>query len=166
MLLNNCIGLFDPRPRRANSVAGGKRMLSSMAPTVVLREGAPYMCIGTPGGTRIFPSVCQAIVNVIDFGMSIQQAVEAPRIWTMGIPGTPEGKLHVEPGFYEEVVEGLRLRGHDVVEVPKVAGGMNGVLVDELGLLHGAACWRADGTPMGISGGYAHPEALKPPLIL
>jgi gamma-glutamyltranspeptidase/glutathione hydrolase len=52
------------------------------------------------------------------------------------------------------------------VEVPKVAGGMNGVLVDEGGLLHGAACWRADGTPMGISGGHAHPEALKLPPIL
>jgi gamma-glutamyltranspeptidase/glutathione hydrolase len=166
LLLNNCMGLFDPRPGRANSRTGGKRMLSSMAPTIVLREGAPYMCVGTPGGTRIFPSVCQAIVNVIDFGMSIQQAVEAPRIWTMGIPGTSEGKLHVEPGFCEEVVEGLRLRGHDVVEVPKVAGGMNGVLVDEAGLLHGAACWRADGTPMGISGGNAHPEALKPSPVL
>lgn len=166
VLLNNCMGLFDPRPGRANSVAGGKRMLSSMAPTIVLREGAPYICIGTPGGTRIFPSVCHAIVNVIDFGMSIQQAVEAPRIWTMGIPGTPEGKLHVEPGFCGEVVEGLRLRGHKVVEVPKVAGGMNGVLVDEAGLLHGAACWRADGTPIGISGGHAHPEALKPPPVL
>jgi len=166
VLLNNCMGLFDPRPGRANSVAGGKRMLSSMAPTIVLREGTPYMCIGTPGGIRIFPSVCQAIVNVIDFGMSIQQAVEAPRIWTMGIPGTPEGKLHVEPGFDEAVIEGLRLRGHELVEVPKVAGGMNGVLVDEGGLLHGAACWRADGTPMGISGGHAHPEALKFPPIL
>jgi gamma-glutamyltranspeptidase/glutathione hydrolase len=166
ILLNNCMGLFDPRPGRANSVAGGKRMLSSMAPTVVLRDDSPYMCIGTPGGTRIFPSVCQALVNVIDFGMSIQQAVEAPRVWTMGIPGTPEGKLHVEPGIEEEALEALRGMGHEVVEIPKVAGGMNGVLVDEEELMHGGACWRADGTPIGISGGQAHPKALKPPPIL
>ncbi len=166
VLLNNCMGLFDPKPGRANSVAGGKRMLSSMAPTIVLRDEEPYMCIGTPGGTRIFPSVCQALINVLDFGMTIQQAVEAPRVWTMGTPGTPEGKLHVEPGFDEGVVEALRKMGHDVVEVPKIAGGMNGVLVDEDGLLHGGACWRADGTPMGISGGYAHPRALKPPPVL
>ncbi|MCW3979045.1 MAG: gamma-glutamyltransferase [Candidatus Bathyarchaeota archaeon] len=161
MLLNNCMGLFDPRPGRANSVAGGKRMLSSMAPTIVTRDGSPYMCIGTPGGTRIFPSVCQALVNVIDFGMTIQQAVEAPRVWTMGIPGTPEERLYIEPEFPEEVLEGLRSRGHEVFVVPKIAGGMNGVLVDpSTGLMHCGACWRADGTPMGVSGGWAHPKGF------
>ncbi|KON30092.1 gamma-glutamyltransferase [miscellaneous Crenarchaeota group-15 archaeon DG-45] len=163
MLLNDCMCLFDPRPGRANSVAGGKRMLSSMSPTVVLRDGDPFMCLGTPGGTRIFASVCQAIVNVVDFGMTIQQAVEAPRIWTMGIPGTDGEKLHVEPGFPEETLDGLRARGHEVVEMPRIAGGMNGILVDPVtGLMHGGACWRADGTPMGVSGGLAHPRAMEP----
>jgi gamma-glutamyltranspeptidase/glutathione hydrolase len=160
MLLNNCMGLFDPRPGRANSVAGGKRMLSSMSPTIVLRRQKPYVCIGTPGGTRIFPAICQALVNIIDFGMTIQQAVEAPRLWTMGIKGSPEGKLSVEPEFGEEVLDGLRNRGHDVLEVPKVAGGMNGILIDGEGILHGGACWRADGSPIGISGGDASPKAL------
>jgi gamma-glutamyltranspeptidase/glutathione hydrolase len=160
MLLNNCMGLFDPRPGRANSVEGGKRMLSSMSPTLVLRKGKPYICIGTPGGTRIFPAICQALVNIIDFGMSIQQAVEAPRLWTMGIKDSPEGKLQIEPDFDEEVFTGLRKRGHDVVKVPKVAGGMNGILVDDEGVLHGGACWRADGSPIGISGGEAASKAL------
>jgi gamma-glutamyltranspeptidase/glutathione hydrolase len=160
MLLNNCMGLFDPRPGRANSVAGGKRMLSSMAPTIVLRDEKPVLCIGSPGGTRIFPAICQALVNVIDFGMSIQQAVEAPRVWTMGLQGTPEGKLHVEPELGDETVEELRRRGHDILLVPKVAGGMNGVLVDEDGFMHGGACWRADGTPTGLSGGEAAAKAL------
>ncbi len=160
MLLNNCMGLFDPRPGMANSVAGGKRMLSSMAPTIVLRDERPFLCLGSPGGTRIFPAICQALVNVIDFGMSIQQAVEAPRVWTMGLQGTPEGKLHVEPELGDETVEALRRRGHDVLLVPKVAGGMNGVLVDEDGLMHGGACWRADGAPMGVSGGEAAAKAL------
>lgn len=163
MLLNNCMGLFDPRPGRANSVAGGKRMLSSMAPTILLRDGEPFMCLGTPGGTRIFAAVCQAIVNVVDFGMTIQQAVEAPRIWTMGIPGTDGEKLHVEPGLPDTTLEGLRARGHEIVTMPKIAGGMNGILVDPMtGLMHGGACWRADGTPMGASGGGAHPRALVP----
>jgi len=160
MLLNNCMGLFDPRPGGANSVAGGKRMLSSMAPTIVLRDERPFLCVGSPGGTRIFPAICQALVNVIDFGMSVQQAVEAPRVWTMGLQGTPEGKLHVEPELGDETVEELRRRGHDVLLVPKVAGGMNGVLVDEGGLMHGGACWRADGAPMGVSGGEAAAKAL------
>ena len=71
LLLNNCMGLFDPRPGHANSVAGGKRMLSSMSPTLVTKDDVPFLCIGTPGGTKIFPAVCQAIVNLIDFGMII-----------------------------------------------------------------------------------------------
>ncbi len=167
MMLNNCMALFDPRPGKANSVAGGKRMLSSMAPTIILRDSEPFMCIGTPGGTRIFAVVCQAIVNVIDFGMTIQQAVEAPRVWTMGIQGTDGEKLHIEPALRDRVLEGLRSKGHEVVVMPRIAGGMNGVLVDRsTGLMHGGACWRADGAPMGVSGGDVHPKALKPlPLV-
>jgi len=164
VLLNNCMGLFDPRPGRANSVAGGKRMLSSMAPAIVLRNGEPSMCLGAPGWTRIFAAVCQAVINIIDFGMTIQQAVEAPRIWTMGIPGTDGEKLHVEPGFSEETLDKLRAKGHKVIEMPKIAGGMNGILVDSAtGLMHGGAFWRADGTSIGISGGPAHPRALLSP---
>ena len=160
--LNNCMALFDPRPNRANSVAGGKRMLSSMSPTIILRKGEPYLCIGTPGGLKIFPSVAQAIVNIIDFNMSIQEAVEAPRIWTMGIKDTPGEKLIMEKVFPETTQEALRKKGHDVFTVNRVAGGMNGVLRDRKGMLHGGACWRADGTPMGISGGKTVPELLEP----
>jgi gamma-glutamyltranspeptidase/glutathione hydrolase len=135
-----------------------------MSPTILLRRGEPFLCIGTPGGLRIFPSVCQAIVNIVDFGMTIQEAVEAPRIWTMGIGGTPGEKLTVEDGFSEEVRGLLAARGHEVIAVPKIAGGMNGVLRDpDTGLLYGGACWRADGTPMGVSGGGAAEKAMEPP---
>ena len=163
VFLNNCMALFDPKPGRANSVAGGKKMLSSMTPTIMTRDGEPFLCIGTPGGLMIFPSICQAIVNIVDFGMSIQEAVEAPRLWTIGIKGTPGEKLLLEEGFSEKVREGLKMRGHEIVIVPRVAGGMNGVLRDpSTGLLHGGACWRVDGTPIGISGGNADPKVLKP----
>jgi gamma-glutamyltranspeptidase/glutathione hydrolase len=149
MLLNNCMMLFDPRPGRPNSVAPRKRMLSSMSPTIVLRDGRPWFALGTPGGVRIFPAVVQAIVNVIDHGMTLQEAVEAPRVWAQG------GPLEVEAGIPEPVRENLRSRGHKVKVVPRVAGGMNGVLADPAtGLLRGAACWRADGTPMAMSGGF------------
>jgi len=160
--LNNCMALFDPRPGRANSVAGGKRMLSSMSPTIILRKGEPYLCIGTPGGLKIFPTVAQAIVNIIDFKMSIQEAVEAPRIWTMGIKGTPGEKLIMEKVFPEQVRKELEDCGHSVFPVNRIAGGMNGVLRDESGMLHGGACWRADGAPMGISGGKTTPDRLEP----
>lgn len=153
MILNNCMLLMDPMPGRTNSIAGGKRILSSMSPTIVLRDGAPFMALGTPGGKRIFAAVAQAILNVIDHGMTLQEAVEAPRAWTQG------AELEIEEIFPD--VDGLRraleAMGHQVKVVPKVAGGMNGVLVDERGLLHGAACWRADGAPIGVSGGPARP---------
>ena len=161
LLLNNTMALFDPHPGNANSVAPGKRMLSSMSPTVVLKDGRPFMALGTPGGTRIFPAVLQAIVNVIDFGMTLQEAVEAPRVWTQG------QVLEVEPGIAEATRRGLRAMAHVLHVVPRVAGGMNGVLFDHRrGLIHGAACWRADGTPIGLSGGPAKPGIIGATYVL
>ena len=152
MLLNNTMNIFDPHPGNANSIAPGKRMVSSMAPTIVMKDGEPFMALGTPGATRIFPSVLQAIVNVIDHGMTLQEAVEAPRVWTQG------QALEVEGGVSPDARARLAALGHDVQVVPKVAGGMNGVMFDQArGVIHGAACWRADGAPAGFSGGPAKP---------
>lgn len=152
MLLNNCMHLMDPTPGRTNSIAPGKRILSSMSPTLVLKDGQPFLALGTPGGVRIFGSVMQAIINVIDHGMSLQQAVEAPRMWDRG------PVLEIEKGFsgVDDLKTALESMGH-VVDTPlKVAGGMNGIhRHPDTGLLHGAACWRADGVPMGFSGGDA-----------
>jgi gamma-glutamyltranspeptidase / glutathione hydrolase len=154
MLLDNCMVLMDPTPGRTNSIAPGKRILSSMSPTIVLRGGQPYMALGTPGGKRIFPAVTQAIINVIDHGMTLQEAVEAPRIWTQG------EALELEEGFpnLADLKSALEARGHQIAVVEKVAGGMNGVMVGPDGLRHGAACWRADGVPVGVSGGPAKPS--------
>jgi gamma-glutamyltranspeptidase/glutathione hydrolase len=154
MLLNNHMSLMDPVPGNTNSIEAGKRVLSSMAPTIVLREGQPFVALGTPGGKRIFGAVAQALLNVIDHGMTLQAAVEAPRVWTEG------AQLELERGFPDVNALGAALEsmGHQVTIVDKVAGGMNGVLVDDDGWLHGAACWRADGVPIGISGGAARPS--------
>ena len=153
MLLNNTMNIFDPHPGNANSIAPGKRMVSSMSPTIVMKDGKPFMALGTPGATRIFPSVLQAIVNVIDHGMTLQEAVEAPRVWTQG------QALEVEPGISAGVREGLRALGHDAQVTPRVAGGMNGVMFDHAnGVIRGAACYRADGVPAGFSGGAARPS--------
>lgn len=166
MLLNNYMALFDPRPGQANSISGNKRILSSNAPCIVLQDGSPFLCLGTPGGTRIFAAVCQGIINVIDFNMTIQEAVEAPRIWTMGIENTPGAKLNMEPGFPTATYDGLSERGHEILRVPRIAGGMNGIIINQnTRYLHGGACWRADGVPLGFSGGHAHPywdNALNP----
>ncbi|HAX26034.1 MAG TPA: gamma-glutamyltransferase, partial [Chloroflexi bacterium] len=156
MLLNNCMHLMDPTPSRTNSIAPDKRILSSMSPTLVLKDGKPFMAIGTPGGVRIFGTVMQGIINVIDHGMTLQESVEAPRLWDRG------PALEIETGFDDlaNLKAELEHRGH-VVETPlKVAGGMNGILIDpDSGNMDGAACWRADGAPMGFSGGDARVEA-------
>jgi gamma-glutamyltranspeptidase/glutathione hydrolase len=151
MLLNNTMALFDPHPGHTLSVAPGKRMTSSMAPTLVLRDGRPALALGLPGGVRIFASVLQAIVNVVDHGMTLQEAVEAPRVWTQG------QELEVEPAVEEEVRAGLRARGHAVTPVAHVAGGMGAIAFEPDGTLTGASCWRADGTPIGLGGGHARP---------
>lgn len=155
MPLNNTMVGFDPDPRpgfeRANAIAPRKRVVSHMAPVVVVKDGKPFIAIGAPGSSKIFSSVMQAIINVIDHGMNIQQAVEAPRIWNMFY-----GTLAVEYGFPDEVVAALEDMGHDVEQKRTVAGGMPAVLRDpETGLLHGGACWRRDGTAAGWSGGDA-----------
>jgi gamma-glutamyltranspeptidase/glutathione hydrolase len=151
LLLNNTMALFDPHPGHALSVAPGKRMTSSMAPTILLRDGRPRAALGLPGGVRIFASVLQALLNLIDHGMSLQEAVEAPRVFTQG------QELEVEPAVPEAVRSELAARGHVVAPVAHVAGGMCAVAWEPDGALSGAACWRADGTPIGIGGGYARP---------
>jgi len=148
--LNNTLYNFDPHPGNANSIVPGKRVLSSMAPITVFKGGKPFMALGTPGGRRIFGSVLQGIINVIDHGMSLQQAVEAPRVWTQG------QNLELEFSVSDEASEGLDKMGHSIERVDRIAGGMNGIMFDSEGFIHGAACWRADGAPVGLSGGQAY----------
>lgn len=152
MLLNDCMQLMDPVPGRTNSIAPGKRVLSSMTPVILLQDGRPRMALGAVGGLRIFSAVTQAIVNVVDHGMPLQQAFEAPRMFDRGIV------LELEQGFpnYAALAATLRERGHDVdTSMTRVAGGINGFLVHNDGMIEGAACWRADGAPVGYSGGDA-----------
>lgn len=145
---NNYMYNFDPHPGKALSIQPGKRVPTSMAPMIVLRDGKPRFALGLPGALRIFPSAMQAIVNLIDHGMTAQQAVEAPRLWTEG------AHLELEPG-YAHHADALRARGHDVRLVPHIGGGMNAIVFGPDGLLTGAACWRADGTVSALGGGLA-----------
>src|SRR5262249_22208243 len=71
---------------QANAIAPGKRPLSSMSPTIVTRDGKPVMIIGTPGGSRIITVVVHTILNVVDYGMTIQEAVDAPRFHQQWLP--------------------------------------------------------------------------------
>jgi gamma-glutamyltranspeptidase / glutathione hydrolase len=79
-MYNGCMGVFDPRPGRTGSIAPGKSRFSSMSPTIVFKDDKPFIVIGAPGGTYISLSIAQGIANVIDFGMSMLEAVAAPRL--------------------------------------------------------------------------------------
>ncbi len=147
---NNYMMNFDPHPGRALSVAPGKRVPTSMAPMMILRDGRLRWALGLPGGLRIFPSAFQAIVNLIDHAMTLQQAIEAPRIFTEGY------ELEIEKPLEPQAAD-LVARGHEVRVVPHVGGGMNAIECEEDGTMRGAACWRADGTVAAIGGGLARP---------
>ncbi|MBX6743350.1 MAG: gamma-glutamyltransferase, partial [Acetobacteraceae bacterium] len=149
LIPNNYMALFDPRPGHALSIAPGKRITTSQAPLIALRDGRPLVALGLPGGLRIFGSAMQALLNLLDHGMSLQEAVEAPRLWTQG------QAVEVEATVPEAVRAALRGMGHEVVALPHVAGGMNAIRFHPDGMLEGAACWRADGTAIGIGGGLA-----------
>ena len=161
LIPNNYMYLFEPRPGRALSIAPGKRITTSMSPLMVLRDGKPRFALGLPGGLRIFGSAMQALVNLIDHGMTVQEAVEAPRLWTQG------DSLEVEDGYGANVREALSALGHPVLPLNHIGGGMNAIAFSDDGTMTGAACWRADGTPIGVGGGYARsgvrfwPEARR-----
>ncbi|WP_282707078.1 gamma-glutamyltransferase [Cereibacter changlensis] len=147
---NNYMLNYDPHPGKALSILPGKRVPTSMAPMIVLRGDRPLYALGLPGAVRIFPSAMQAIVNLIDHGMTLQQAVEAPRLWTDG------QHVELEPA-YAPMAEALRARGHEVRLVKTIGGGMNAIAFEEDGMMTGAACWRADGTVTAQGGGLARP---------
>ncbi len=81
-MYNGCMAVFDPRPGNPGSIVPGKARFSAMCPTIIFKDDKPFLVIGAPGGTYITMGVLQAILNVIDFGMTAQQAVAAPRFCT------------------------------------------------------------------------------------
>jgi gamma-glutamyltranspeptidase/glutathione hydrolase len=122
VLLNNELDDFTAAPGAANAFGlvgyeanlpgPGKRPLSSMTPTMVMKDGKPVLVTGTPGGSRIISTVLQVIVNALDYHMDIAAAVAAPRVHHQWMPD----EVRVEPGFAEDVLAGLRAKGHKVVQ--------------------------------------------------
>jgi gamma-glutamyltranspeptidase/glutathione hydrolase len=139
----NAYGLIH---REANSIAPGKRPLSSMTPTIVLKGPELFLVLGSPGGPTIINTVLQTLVNVIDFKMTIQEAVDAPRIHHQWIPD----RLVLEKsGFARDVVDALRARGHEIA-VRTSIGDCHAIMIDlETGVRLGAADPRADGRAAG-----------------
>lgn len=103
--------MFGAVGKEANAIAPGKRMLSSMAPTIVLKNDRPFLVIGTPGGTTIPTSVFQTIVNMIDFNQSATEAVDNPKFHHQWLPD----QVMVENRFPKETIESLKKMGYNIV---------------------------------------------------
>jgi gamma-glutamyltranspeptidase/glutathione hydrolase len=140
VLLNNELDDFTAAPGASNAFGlvgfeanlpgPGKRPLSSMSPTIVLKDGKPVLVTGTPGGSRIISAVLQIVVDVLDYKMDVAAAVAAPRVHHQWMPDV----VRVEHGFTEYVLDELKAKGHQVVE-PLGQTSANSIAVTPYGLL-------------------------------
>jgi gamma-glutamyltranspeptidase/glutathione hydrolase len=156
-LLNNEMGDFNPVPGLTNSrgligtkpnlVAPEKRMLSSMSPTIIAKDGKPVMVIGSPGGRTIINTTLQVILNVIDHGMNIAQAVEAPRIHHQWLPNITSFERY---GISPDSEQLYQMRGHKI-RYRGSQGSAMGIYIDQkTGIVYGASDSRAfDGKSAG-----------------
>jgi gamma-glutamyltranspeptidase/glutathione hydrolase len=133
-LLNNEMDDFSVKPGvpnmygalggEANSIQPGKRMLSSMTPTLVIKNNQPYITIGTPGGTTIPNQVYEGLVNIIDHNMSLKTAIDAPRFHHQHIPDN----INVEADFPEKTINALKEKGY-IVNKRYAFGRMDGIMI-------------------------------------
>ena len=153
-LLNNEMDDFSIKPGvpnmygalggEANSIQPGKRMLSSMTPTLVTVKGKPYISIGTPGGTTIPNQVYEGLVNIIDHKMTIKQAIDATRFHHQWIPDV----LALESDFPEDIEAGLKNMGYKTIRRGKF-GRMDGILISVDGKRMAAGDKRGDDSVAG-----------------
>ena len=124
-MYNNSMINFDPLPGRPNSIEPGKGRTTGMAPTIVYRGGLPVLVIGAPGATKIVTAIAQVIVNVLDFGMTPQEAILAPRFDSQG------GPIRCQIRIPESVCVEVR-RSHPISRLPQAHGGI--ALVHAIGI--------------------------------
>ncbi|MEZ6017873.1 MAG: gamma-glutamyltransferase family protein [Planctomycetota bacterium] len=148
--------LFDLTPGRANTYAPRKRPFHTIIPAFLTKAGAPYVAFGVMGGATQPQGHVQIVCNLVDFGMNLQEAGDAPRVLHMGSSEptgermTDGGKVSLESGFGWEVVRALIDRGHDVGWDRGSYGGYQAILWDaEQGVFHGASESRKDGQAAG-----------------
>ncbi|MBM3786258.1 MAG: gamma-glutamyltransferase [Acidobacteria bacterium] len=154
ILLNNEMDDFSVKPGHpnmfgalggeANAIQPKKRPLSSMSPSIVLKNGKPFLVVGTPGGTRILTSVMQVIQNVVDFRMNVQDAVNFPRFHHQWRPD----KLYLEPQFSPDTRKLLEQKGHALEQSERICE-IAAIQFEEKGWLAGAADPRVEGKAAG-----------------
>ncbi len=151
-LLNDHMDDFSSDPESPNAPGPGRRPLSSMAPLIMFKEGKFFLALGSPGGTRIFAALGEIILNVTEFGMSLDDAIEAPRFFSYSVRGKPR-PVFVESRIPQSTLLELQKMGYQV-EVreayDKYFGGAQGLMVVKKGkLILGGADSRRDGSGAG-----------------
>src|SRR5262249_29967466 len=149
--------LFALDAAHANRLDPHKRPFHTIIPALVTKDGRPWFCFGVMGGDMQPQGQVEVLVNLIDFGMNVQEAGEAPRLEHVGSAtptGRPEraggGSVRAERGIPDAVVEELRRRGHRVSRVNTNGGGYQGILIDpKTNMLHGGSEPRKDGCAAG-----------------
>ncbi|KPH13406.1 gamma-glutamyltransferase [Chryseobacterium sp. ERMR1:04] len=131
--------MFGAVGGEANSIQPNKRMLSSMTPTIILKNGKPYMVVGTPGGTTIPTSVYQSIVDVVDFKLNANISVNAPKFHHQWLPET----VSVENNFPESTISELKAKNY-VIEKVKYIGKTEMIVIDDTATIHAVADGRGD----------------------
>lgn len=144
-MYNGTMSRFDPRPGRTGSIAPGKRRASSAAPTIVFRDETPFIVMGAPGGSYIAPAMAQGLMNVIDFGMSMLEAVSAPRIVAVS------DSIDVSNRVTRRTTDALTADGYDVKRswqsYPFAA--LHGIRIDD-GRCSGGADPQRDGMALSV----------------
>ncbi|WP_035991088.1 gamma-glutamyltransferase [Leptolyngbya sp. KIOST-1] len=150
IMMNNMLGEEDLSPQGFHQWPANQRMSSMMAPTIVLKDGKPHVVLGSGGSNRIRTAILQVISNVLDFGMDIETAVQAPRLhWE-------RGALHLEPGYDREKIEALGIPGDDDCTWWQghnmFFGGVHAVAVGSDGVLSGVGDGRRGGACVVVDG--------------
>ena len=144
-MYNGCMAVFDPRPGRAGSIAPGKSRFSSVCPTIAFKDGSPHVVLGAPGGTQIAMGVLQALLNVLDFDMSMSDAVSAPRF------SATSDAIDIMNRIPDYLVDPLRADGYEVIRSALTfgIGAVHGIRIDD-GRLQGGADPGHDGVALGL----------------